>query len=139
MKQKKKAAKSAVKAAKSRPVAKLAKPVSAAKKARRQAVKGAGKIAATPVARKPRAGAGVAKNRLQGQPALFYRLNTLLHLVRNIAHYEEQLCTILHEIKTTGAPNAALSQELAEVLDDMPSTDYAQELQTVRAVLEGAG
>ena len=102
-------------------------------------MKGARKIGATPVARKPRAGAGMAKNRLQGQPALFYRLNTLLHLVRNIAHYEDQLCTILHEIKTTGAPNAALSQELAEVLDDMPSTDYAQELQTVRAVLEGAG
>ena len=64
-------------------------------------------------------------------------MNTLLHLVRNIAHYEDQLCTILHEIKSAGAADEGLSHELAEVLEDMPSTDYTQTVEAVRAVLNG--
>ena len=59
-------------------------------------------------------------------------------MVRNVAHYEDHLCTILHELKTTGTADEALRHELAEVLEDMPSTDYTQELQAVRALLEGS-
>ena len=133
---KKSSGKSAARSVKGGQNAKSSQPPRTAKRPVKRTAVGMKKTARKTVARRPRAGAvgGAA-----GQPALYYRLNTLLHLVRNIAHYEDQLCTILHEIKTTGAPNTALSHELSEVLEDMPATDYAQELEAVRAALGDGG
>lgn len=105
--------------------AQTGKPGSVAKKSVRKAA-----------ARKPRVGTDVLKHAALEHPAIFYRLNTLLHIVRNIAGYEDQLCTILHEIKITGTADPELIDELAEVLEDMPFTDFTQERDAVRAALD---
>ena len=97
------------------------------------------KTASKATARKPRARSGFPRHSGPEHPAIFYRLNTLLHTVRSIAEFEDHLCTILHEIKATGAASVSLSHELAEVLEDMPSTDFTHELQALRAVLDGSG
>lgn len=132
---KKSSAKQVVKTAK---LAGKAKPTTlAVSKVKSPAVRQASKKPGSKTAaRKPRAAR--SRDAAPGHPAIFYRLNTLLHTVRSIAEFEDHLCTILHEIKTTGAASGALSHELAEVLEDMPSTHFTQELQAVRAVLEEA-
>ncbi len=68
---------------------------------------------------------------------LYYRLNTFLHTLRVVAGYEDQLCTLLHALRHEGAPNPALLQELRSLLDEIPSADFAAELDASRAILPG--
>lgn len=83
----------------------------------------------------PRKPASAASSDRPPSPALFYRLNTLLHTVRVIASHEDGLCTLLHEIKTHGTATPALLADLLAQLDEMPSADYADELAAVRDLL----
>lgn len=67
--------------------------------------------------------------------AVYYRLHTFLETIRVIKGYEDQLCTLLHAIKTRGGMGAEVETELRELLDEMPSAAYGQELQGVRTLM----
>ena len=68
------------------------------------------------------------------QPPVFYRLHALLHTIRAIEGYEDQLCTLLHDIKSTGEVNTTVQQELLDLLEEMP-TEYQDELNAIRREL----
>lgn len=63
---------------------------------------------------------------------LYYRLNTLLHTLRVVAGYEDQLCTLLHALRGEVEPSAALRKELRAALDELPATDLKAELDAFR-------
>ncbi len=104
------------------------------KSAKKKAIKG------TAVRPGKKAPAKKAKKAVGEQhPQVYYRLHALLHTVRVIGQYEDQLCTLLHEMKSTGAVDRKLHRELLGILDEMPSLAYQADLQTVRAELGGTG
>ena len=72
------------------------------------------------------------------QPSLFYKVHALLHTVRTIGQYEDQLCTLMTDIRNTGAVSTEVSRELLDLLEDMPSADYASELHALRRALDTA-
>ena len=63
---------------------------------------------------------------------VFYRLNTLLHTLRVISSYEDQLCTLLHALKQEGNTPPALAVELRDLLEEMPTTEYHEEIEALR-------
>jgi hypothetical protein len=89
--------------------------------------------------------AGVKKTGLAmaQPPEVFYRINSLLYTLRTIAQREDQLCMLMHHLRTSGKLNAGLAAELHEILDEIPGEDYLHDLQALRASLEavegGAG
>ncbi len=73
------------------------------------------------------------------QPAQVYtRINSLLYTLRTIAQCEDQLCTLMHHLRTRGKLSSTLSAELHEILDEMPSREYLQDLESLRASLATA-
>ena len=70
------------------------------------------------------------------QPAIFYRVNSLLHTVHAIGQYEDHLCSLLHEIKTAGPLHDATREELNLLLDEIPSVEYEHDLHALRDALE---
>ncbi len=69
------------------------------------------------------------------QPPVFYRVNSLLHTVRHIARYEDQVCTLLHEIQTSGQLNPTTHEELTVLLEEIPSAEYFDDLQALEQAL----
>ena len=84
--------------------------------------------------------AGVKKSGLAvaQPPQVFYRINSLLYTLRAIAQREDQLCMLMHHLRTSGKLNAALSAELHEILDEIPAEEYMHDLHCLREALEGA-
>ena len=68
---------------------------------------------------------------------LFYRVSALLHTVRCIAQREDQLCTLMNELKQRQTVPAGLSRELLALLGEMPSQAYADDFEGVLELLEG--
>jgi hypothetical protein len=71
-------------------------------------------------------------------PQVFYRINSLLHTLRSIAQREDQLCILMHHLRTSGKLNATLSAELHEILDEIPAEEYMHDLECLREALESA-
>ena len=84
--------------------------------------------------------AGVKKSGLAvaQPPQVFYRINSLLYTLRAIAQKEDQLCILMHHLRTSGKLNATLSAELHEILDEIPADEYLRDLEALRASLEAA-
>ena len=70
------------------------------------------------------------------EPPAYYRLHALLHTMHAIERYEDQLCALMHEIQTSGALTAVVSDELRDLLEQIPSEEYQHDLNAVRDVLE---
>ena len=68
-------------------------------------------------------------------PPVFYSLHALLHTVRILQEQEDQLCALLHELRTTGTLSPALAAELNDLLDAMPTWEYQDNLEAVRSAL----
>ncbi len=81
--------------------------------------------------------AGVKKSGLAvaQPPEVFYRIHSLLHTLRAIAQREDQLCILMHHLRTSGKLNAGLSAELHEILEEIPADEYLQDLEALRASL----
>ncbi len=71
-------------------------------------------------------------------PQVFYRINSLLHTLRTIAQREDQLCMLMHHLRTSGKLNASLSAELHEILEEIPAEEYMRDLEALREALESA-
>ncbi len=69
---------------------------------------------------------------------LIYRINTLLHTMRAIARHEDQLCTLMTEIRTSGLVNETLDQDLRDLLEQMPAHEYLDDVEAVRETLSPA-
>ncbi len=65
-----------------------------------------------------------------------HRLHALLHTVRTIAHFEDELCTLLHAAEHAETLSPELSKELTTVLGNMPKDDYLDELEAVRSSID---
>ena len=65
-------------------------------------------------------------------PEVFYRINSLLYTLRAIAQREDQLCILMHHLRTSGKLNAGLAAELHEIMDEIPAHEYLQELDALR-------
>lgn len=63
-----------------------------------------------------------------------YRIDALLHTMRAIERREEQLCTIMHAIKTAKGMNSALNLELQQLLEELPARAYQADLDAVHEV-----
>ena len=70
------------------------------------------------------------------RPPLYDHLNALLHTMRCIELQEPALCTLLHELKTTGKVTAKMTKELKAVLDKLPAHGYAADVEAVEQALE---
>ncbi len=74
------------------------------------------------------------------QPAqVYYRINSLLYTLRSIAQREDQLCMLMHHLRTSGKLTGPLTAELHEILDEIPAQDYLHDLESLRASLEASG
>jgi muconolactone delta-isomerase len=67
--------------------------------------------------------------------AVVYRINTLLHTMRAIERHEDQLCIIMTELRNTGAITAPLDEELRDLLEQMPTHEYMEDIDAVRNTL----
>jgi hypothetical protein len=67
--------------------------------------------------------------------ALSHRIHALLHTVRAIARYEDELCTLLHETELTAYIPADTAAELLHLLDHIPSHEYLNDLEILRSSL----
>ncbi len=65
-------------------------------------------------------------------PAVVHHISALLHTMRCIDQHEQQLCTLMHEISSTGVVSTEVSEELRILLDEMPSRDYTDDLEAIR-------
>ena len=79
------------------------------------------------------------KSTRDAPPAMYYRIHALLHTMHAIEQYEDQLCALMHEIQTTGAVSPVVSDELQDLLSDIPSHQYQDELNAVHQALVPAG
>ncbi len=66
-----------------------------------------------------------------------HRIHILLHTVRCIAQYEDQICTLLHASRNSPQLTAAVRRDLEKLLDRMPAHDYMHDLEAVRELLDG--
>ncbi len=71
-------------------------------------------------------------------PEVYYRINSLLYTLRAIAQREDQLCVLMHHMRTSGRLNASLATELHEILEEIPAHEYLADLQALRTSLETA-
>ncbi len=69
---------------------------------------------------------------------VFTRINSLLYTLRAIAQREDQLCMLMHHLRTSGKLSASLAAELHEILDEIPAGEYLQDLHALRVSLETA-
>ena len=70
---------------------------------------------------------------------LYYRLHGLVHTVRRIGSFEDQLCALLNETKQPGPLSTPAVEELQELLGEIPAWEYQHELQEVRSALAKRG
>ena len=73
----------------------------------------------------------------KSRPPLYDQLNSLLQTMRCIELQEPVLCTLLHELKTTGKVTAKMTKELRAVLDKLPAHGYVEDIQAVEESLDG--
>lgn len=78
----------------------------------------------------------IEKAAAERQPPVFYRINSLLRVMRVIEQHEEQLCTLMHDIKSSGAVSVGVAAELRTILEEMPSSEYREDLQAVKEALD---
>ena len=71
------------------------------------------------------------------RPQIYYRIHTLLETVREIAQHEDQLCCLMHEIKSKNSLSPSVSRELRSLLEEMAPADYDHNLSAVWLSLEG--
>ena len=79
-----------------------------------------------------------AKTNRQAQavsPTLFHRIQGLLHTMRCIGQYEDELCTLLHAAQNQNALDDGLEDELRELLAKLPAEDYTHEIDSLREAL----
>src|SRR5436305_3765487 len=69
-------------------------------------------------------------------PEVFYRINTLLYTLRAIAQREDQLCMLMHHLRTSGRLSAGLAAELHEILEEIPAEEYLHDLHALQASLD---
>ena len=69
-------------------------------------------------------------------PQVFYRINSLLHTLRAIAQREDQLCILMHHLRTSGKLSPTLNRELHEILDEIPADEYLNDLEALRMSLD---
>lgn len=82
---------------------------------------------------------GTVESGMQGiakQPEVFYRIHSLLYTLRAIAQREDQLCMLMHHLRTAGKLNAALTAELQKILEEIPAEEYLHDLEALRASME---
>lgn len=70
------------------------------------------------------------------QTNLSHSLHTLLHTVRAIAHFEDELCTLLYAAEHANKLPPQLAKELQALLARIPAEEYVQDLEAVRAAIE---
>jgi hypothetical protein len=64
-------------------------------------------------------------------PGLVYKINTLLHTMRCIEQHEQELCTLMNEIRSKGTVSAEAEAELRSLIGKMPHRDYVDDLDAV--------
>jgi hypothetical protein len=63
---------------------------------------------------------------------LAHRIHALLHTVRHIAHFEDELCTLLHAAEHSGA---SVAKDLHSLLTRIPSDEYLHDLEALSLLL----
>ena len=71
-------------------------------------------------------------------PELFYRINTLLYTLRTIAQREDQLCMLMHHLRTSGKLNAEMAAELHEIVEEIPVQEYLDDVRALQGSLHAA-
>ncbi|MBE7159252.1 MAG: hypothetical protein INR62_12625 [Rhodospirillales bacterium] len=70
------------------------------------------------------------------QPVQVYtRINSLLYTLRAIAQREDQLCMLMHHLRTSGKLSPSLAAELHEILQEIPTEEYLHDVDALRATL----
>lgn len=69
-------------------------------------------------------------------PEAYYRVHALWVTTRALAEHEDELCTLMHEIKRGGDLNEELRGELETLLEEMPAEECARNVAEVRASLQ---
>ncbi|MGI4853008.1 MAG: hypothetical protein ACRYF4_03040 [Janthinobacterium lividum] len=59
---------------------------------------------------------------------LMHRLDALLHTIRTIAQHEDELCTLLHDVRSKGKVSKPLLRELQTLLAVLPAAEYTHDL-----------
>jgi hypothetical protein len=67
---------------------------------------------------------------------LSHRIHALLHSVRAISNFEDELCTLLHATEHAETLSPDLLQDLQALLTRMPAHDYLDDLDAVRSAVE---
>lgn len=76
---------------------------------------------------------------LEMQPAqVFTRINSLLLTLRTMAQREDQLCILMHHLRTNGKLSPSLATELHEILAEIPAEEYMHDLHALREALQAA-
>lgn len=57
-----------------------------------------------------------------------HRLDALLHTIRTIAQHEDELCTLLHDVRSKGKVSKPLLRELQTLLAVLPAAEYTHDL-----------
>jgi hypothetical protein len=62
-------------------------------------------------------------------------LHSLLHSIRCIAHHEDSVCELLHELHHTKIAQTKFIAELRDLLEDLPAYDFLDDFNDVRDIL----
>jgi hypothetical protein len=62
-------------------------------------------------------------------------LHSLLHSIRCIAHHEDSVCELLHELHHTNIAQTKFITELRDLLEDLPAYDFLDDFNDVRDIL----
>jgi hypothetical protein len=62
-------------------------------------------------------------------------LHSLLHSIRCIAHHEDSVCELLHELHHTKIAQTKFITELRDLLEDLPAYDFLDDFNGVRDIL----
>lgn len=65
--------------------------------------------------------------KLAAEP-LTHQLDALLHTMRTIAQHEDELCTLVHDLRSRGKVSKALRRELQTLLAALPAHEYTDDL-----------
>ena len=74
----------------------------------------------------------------RGLPPAYYELHALLETIRALQCYEDDLCTLVGEIRRSGKMGAGVRRELLKTLHSMPAMSLHAELNACFAALEEA-
>jgi hypothetical protein len=77
-------------------------------------------------------------NAQSGLPQAYYQLHALLETVRAMQCYEDDLCTLLAEIRRSGKVGAAVRRDLLKTLNSMPMMSLHAEMDACLDALEEA-